>query len=110
MTASGHGDPTRRARTSFSGVPRSARRRRGPRGSTRAAAGLRHGLVPAGERKSIEPMAARIEPRRVRARHQSMHHFVANAPWDGGAVLRVAPGLGAGGDGAARAGGRVGGG
>jgi len=48
------------------------------------------GLCLAGERKSVEPMAARIEPRRVRARHQSMHHFVANAPWDDGAVLRVA--------------------
>lgn len=48
------------------------------------------GLCLSGERKSIEPMAARIEPRRVRARHQSMHHFVANAPWEGTAVLRVA--------------------
>jgi len=48
------------------------------------------GLCLPGERKSIEPMAARIDPRHVRARHQSMHHFVANAPWDGGAILRVA--------------------
>jgi SRSO17 transposase len=51
------------------------------------------GLCLAGERKSIEPMAARIDPRRVRARHQSMHHFVANAPWDEAAVLRVARAL-----------------
>jgi SRSO17 transposase len=35
-------------------------------------------------------MAARVDPRHVRARHQSMHHFVANAPWDDSAVLRVA--------------------
>jgi SRSO17 transposase len=35
-------------------------------------------------------MAARVDPRHVRARHQSMHHFVANAPWDDAAVLRVA--------------------
>ena len=48
------------------------------------------GLCLAGERKSIEPMAARIEPRRVQARHQSMHHFVANAPWKDAAVLGVA--------------------
>src|SRR5512145_1455696 len=48
------------------------------------------GLCLPGERKSIEPMAARVDPRHVRARHQSMHHFVANAPWDGQAVLRVA--------------------
>jgi len=48
------------------------------------------GLCLPGERKSIEPMAARVDPRHVRARHQSMHHFVANAAWDDGAVLRVA--------------------
>jgi DDE superfamily endonuclease len=40
------------------------------------------GLLLSGERKSVEPMATRIDPRRVSARHQSMHHFVASAPWD----------------------------
>jgi SRSO17 transposase len=35
-------------------------------------------------------MAARVDPRHVRARHQSMHHFVANAAWDDAAVLRAA--------------------
>src|SRR5881628_1820368 len=48
------------------------------------------GLCLPGDRKSIEPMAARVDPRHVRARHQSMHHFVANAAWDDGAVLRAA--------------------
>src|SRR2546427_6333094 len=48
------------------------------------------GLCLPGERKSIEPMAARVDPRHVRARHQSMHHFVANAAGDDAAVLRVA--------------------
>src|SRR5881398_3252026 len=48
------------------------------------------GLCLPGERKSIEPMAARVDPRHVRARHQSMHHFIANAAWDDAAVLRVA--------------------
>jgi len=48
------------------------------------------GLCVPGERKSIEPMAARVDPRHVRARHQSMPHFIANAAWDDGAVLRVA--------------------
>src|SRR5436190_6601711 len=48
------------------------------------------GLCLPGERKSVEPMAARVDPRHVRARHQSMHHFVADAPWDGAEVLRVA--------------------
>ena len=35
-------------------------------------------------------MAAKIDPDHVRARHQSMHHFVAHSPWDGEALLRVA--------------------
>src|SRR5437762_4205568 len=48
------------------------------------------GLLLSGERKSVEPMAARIDPRHVSARHQSMHHFVASAPWDEREVLRVA--------------------
>ena len=48
------------------------------------------GLCLPGERKSIEPIAARVDPRRVRARHQSLHHFVSNAPWDDAAVLKVA--------------------
>jgi SRSO17 transposase len=48
------------------------------------------GLCLPGERKSIEPIAARVDPRHVRARHQSLHHFVSNAPWCEDAVLRVA--------------------
>jgi SRSO17 transposase len=47
------------------------------------------GLILPGERKSIEPMAARIEPARVQAAHQSMHHFVAKAEWSDGAMLAV---------------------
>ena len=37
------------------------------------------GLLLPGERKSVEPMAARLDPERVQARHQSMHHIVAQA-------------------------------
>ena len=48
------------------------------------------GLLLPGERKSVEPMAARVDPAHVRARHQSMHHFVSTAPWDDAAVLAVA--------------------
>jgi SRSO17 transposase len=48
------------------------------------------GLLLQGDRKSVEPMAARIDPQHVRARHQSMHHFVANAPWSDGSALAVA--------------------
>lgn len=47
------------------------------------------GLLLPGERKSIEPMAARIEPGRVQAAHQSMHHVVAKAAWDDAAMLRA---------------------
>lgn len=48
------------------------------------------GLLLPGDRKSVEPMAAKLDPRHVRARHQSMHHFVATAPWEETAVLAVA--------------------
>ena len=43
---------------------------------------------PAGERKSVEPIAARVEPNRVQAAHQSLHHFVAKAEWSDEAMLR----------------------
>jgi SRSO17 transposase len=48
------------------------------------------GLLLPGERKSVEPMAAKIDPWHVGSRHQSMHHFVAKAPWEEGAVLQAA--------------------
>src|SRR5215212_1856802 len=47
------------------------------------------GLLLPGERKSIEPMAARLAPSRVQAAHQSMHHVVAKAEWDDAVVLRA---------------------
>jgi SRSO17 transposase len=45
------------------------------------------GLLLPGDRKSVEPMAARVQPARVRAAHQSMHHFVAKSDWSDDAVL-----------------------
>jgi hypothetical protein len=39
------------------------------------------GLLLPGNRKSIEPIAARIDPSHVCARHQSLHHFIAVAAW-----------------------------
>ncbi|MGB5564412.1 MAG: IS701 family transposase [Sedimenticolaceae bacterium] len=45
------------------------------------------GLMLPGERKSIEPMAARVQPQNVRSAHQSMHHLVADAPWSDEAML-----------------------
>ena len=40
------------------------------------------GLLLPIERKSVEPMAARLAPDNVRQMHQSMHHLVADAPWE----------------------------
>lgn len=45
------------------------------------------GLVLPGERKSVEPMAARVAPDRVPAVHQSMHHLVAQSDWSDAALL-----------------------
>jgi SRSO17 transposase len=45
------------------------------------------GLLLPGERKSVEPMAARVQPQNVRSAHQSMHHLVADAPWSDAAML-----------------------
>ena len=46
------------------------------------------GLLLAGERKSVEPMAARLCPDNVRRAHQSLHHVVADSPWSDEALLR----------------------
>lgn len=45
------------------------------------------GLLLPGERKSVEPMAARLAPDNVRRMHQSLHHLVADAPWSDEAIL-----------------------
>src|SRR5512147_2567089 len=47
------------------------------------------GLLLPGERKSVEPMAARLAPERVQAAHQSLHHLIAKADWSDAAVLGV---------------------
>jgi SRSO17 transposase len=39
-------------------------------------------------RKSVEPMAARVDPMHASARHQSLHHFVAKAEWSDSEMLR----------------------
>ncbi len=39
------------------------------------------GLLLEGERKSVEPMAARLAPDNIRRMHQSLHHLVADSPW-----------------------------
>ena len=56
-------------------------------------AGLRGyaaGLMAPLQRKSVEPMAAHVDPMNVRSRHQSLHHFVADANWsDEQMLLRV---------------------
>lgn len=45
------------------------------------------GLLLPGERKSVEPMAARLAPHNMQRMHQSLHHVVADAPWSDEAVL-----------------------
>ena len=45
------------------------------------------GLLLPGERKSVEPMAARLAPDNVRRMHQSLHHVVADAAWSDEALL-----------------------
>ena len=45
------------------------------------------GLMLPCERKSVEPMAAVTAPARVAAQHQSLLHFVGNAPWSDERVL-----------------------
>ena len=46
------------------------------------------GLMLPLSRKSVEPMAARIDPRHASARHQALHHFVAKAEWSDDEMLR----------------------
>ncbi len=50
------------------------------------------GLMLPGERKSVEPMAARVHPQDVRSAHQRMHHLVADAQWSDQALLSAVAG------------------
>ena len=45
------------------------------------------GLLMPAARKSVEPMAAVTAPARVAAQHQSLLHFVGQAPWSDATVL-----------------------
>jgi SRSO17 transposase len=45
------------------------------------------GLMLPGERKSVEPMAAKTAPARTAAQHQSLLHFIGVAPWSDEKVL-----------------------
>jgi len=54
-------------------------------------AGLRGyctGLMLPLARKSVEPMAASVDPLHASARHQALHHFVAKADWSDDELLR----------------------
>jgi SRSO17 transposase len=46
------------------------------------------GLLLPGDRKSVEPMAARLRPDRTSAAHQSLLHFVGQSAWDEKALPR----------------------
>src|SRR6202023_1426478 len=39
------------------------------------------------ERKSIEPMAPRLDPKNIQPMRQSLHHVVAKAPWSDETLL-----------------------
>jgi SRSO17 transposase len=54
--------------------------------------GYTTGLLLPIERKSVEPMAARVDPGRVGAAHQSLHHLVAKADWSDAALLAAVRG------------------
>ncbi|MDO3569009.1 IS701-like element ISRso17 family transposase, partial [Ralstonia pseudosolanacearum] len=45
------------------------------------------GLMLPLSRKSVEPMAARVDPLHASARHQSLHHFVSKSDWSDTALL-----------------------
>ena len=47
------------------------------------------GLMLPLERKSVEPMAAALEPRRTGTAHQRMHHFVAKSGWNDEDLLKA---------------------
>jgi len=51
------------------------------------------GLMLPGERKSVEPMAARVHPQNVASAHQRMHHLVADSDWSDNALLWAVAGL-----------------
>jgi SRSO17 transposase len=51
------------------------------------------GLMMPCERKSVEPMAAITAPERTAAQHQSLLHFVGQAPWSDEEVLSKVRGL-----------------
>ena len=45
------------------------------------------GLMLPGQRKSVEPMAARVHQQDVESAHQSMHHLVADSDWSDAVLL-----------------------
>jgi SRSO17 transposase len=45
------------------------------------------GLMLPLERKSVEPLAACLDPYHVSSKHQSLHHFVSTSSWSDAAVL-----------------------
>ena len=45
------------------------------------------GLMLPLSRKSVEPMAARVDPLHASARHQALHHFVAKSEWSDTTVM-----------------------
>ena len=60
----------------------------GHRDRHRGFADYSRGLMLPLERKSVEPLAAHTDPLHVSAKHQSLHHLVAQSEWSDKAVLK----------------------
>jgi len=60
----------------------------GHRDRHRGFADYSRGLMLPLERKSVEPLAAHIDPLHVSAKHQSLHHLVAHSEWSDREVLQ----------------------
>jgi len=48
------------------------------------------GLLLPGERKSMEPMASRLDARKTSSKHQSLQQFITDSPWDERRLLDAA--------------------
>ena len=52
--------------------------------------GYCQGLMMEGDRKSMEAMAARLDPLHTRAQHQALQHMITDSEWDHHALVQAA--------------------
>ena len=58
-------------------------------GSLASLAGYLFGLLLPGERKSMEPIAERLDPEHTQAKHAAIQWFITDSEWDHQVVLKV---------------------